>query len=123
MAIVIPRQIRDIEFGKKIPADAKTVLIRAAKVSLSTPIASKALPPATRLLKAYATSPQGPRRIVYLLAVADGTLFLLFYRDKNDSVGENISPKNSAFSSQLKKHLALLHEDLVAGDFEEIPTK
>lgn len=39
-------------------------------------------------------------------------LFLLFYRDKNDAVGANVSPENPAFRTQLKKHLALLHEDI-----------
>lgn len=122
MPLVVSHRIRDREFGSGIPADAQAVLIRSARVALTTPIAGKGLPPATRLLKAYATSPQGPRRIVYLLAIEDGTLFLLFYRDKNDPVGENISPKNSAFTKQLQKHLALLQADIETGHFDELPT-
>lgn len=123
MALIVSRQIRQKEFGAKIPEDAKEVLIRSSRVALATPIAAKGLPPATRLLKAYATSPQGPRRIVYLLAVEDGTLFLLFYRDKNDAVGANISPKNTAFTKQLEKHLALLKADIEADRFDEILTE
>jgi hypothetical protein len=118
MAVVVSHQIRAVEFGAKIPADALKALIRAARVALTTPIASKGLPPKTRLLKGYATSAQGPRRIVYLLAVEDGTLFLLFYRSKNDAVGENVSPKNPAFAKQLEKHLDFLLTDLAAKKFD-----
>lgn len=92
--------------------------MRSARIALTTPLTGKGLPAGTRLLKAYATSARGPRRIVYLLAVADGTLFLLFYRDKNDELGANLSPKNPVFAGQLKKHLALLKADIVAGHFD-----
>jgi len=87
-------------------------------VALATPVASQALPPGTRLLKAYATSPQGLRRSVYLLAVDEGDLFLLFYRDKNDPVGESFSPKHPVFQKQLKKHLRLLREDIEANRYD-----
>ena len=123
MALIVSHQIRQKEFGAKIPEDAKAILIRSARVALATPIAAKGLPPATRLLKAYATSSQGPRRIVYLLAVEDGTLFLLFYRDKKDAVGANITPKNAVFAKQLKSHLALLQADIEAGRFDELSAK
>jgi hypothetical protein len=118
MSIVVSQKIRAQEFGREIPAEARDVLVRAARVCLATPLASQGLPAGTRLLKAYATSSHGPRRIVYLLAVDEGDLFLLFYRDKNDPVGENVSPKNPAFQKQLKKHLRLLREDIEANRFE-----
>ncbi len=121
MAIVISRRIRKKEFGASIPPEVKAVLIRTARTALASPIAAKGLPPGTRLLKAYATSASGPRRIVYLLAVEQGDLFLLFYRDKNDSVGANASPQNPAFLKQLQKHLSLLHEDIEANHFDVIP--
>jgi hypothetical protein len=120
MAIIISHQIRDREFGSAIPEEAKAVLQRTARVALATPIASRGLPPGTRLLKVYATSSRGPRRIVYLLAVEAADLFLLFYRDKSDAVGANVSPKNPAFSMQLKKHLALLSEDIKTNRVEVI---
>lgn len=123
MPIVVSHQIRAAEFGAKIPADALKALLRSARVALTTPITGKGLPPKTRLLKAYATSSQGPRRIVYLLAIDDGTLFLLFYRGKNDAVGENITHKNSAFTRQLEKHLDFLKADLVAKKFDVIKTE
>jgi hypothetical protein len=120
MSLVISRRIRAREFGAEIPADAKEALMRSARVALTTPLTGKGLPAGIRLLKAYATSARGPRRIVYLLAVEDGTLFLLFYRDKNDELGANITPKNPVFASQLKKYLAWLKADIDTGKFEVI---
>jgi hypothetical protein len=52
-----------------------------------------------------------------LLVVAEETLFLLFYRDKKDSVGANVTIKNPAFRKQLHKHLDLLKGDIEAGKF------
>ncbi len=118
MGIVVSHRIREKEFGAAIPEDALEVLRRSARIALTTPLPGKGLPPGTRLLKAYATSARGPRRIVYLLVVDDGTLFLLFYRDKNDDLGANITPKNPAFANQLKKHLVLLKTDIAAGHFD-----
>lgn len=123
MAIVISHQIRAAEFGTKIPPDALKALLRSGRIALATPITSKGLPPKTRLLKGYATSSQGPRRVVYLLAVDDGTLFLLFYRGKTDAVGKNVSHKNPAFLKQLEKHLALLQEDLLSKNFDVIKSE
>ena len=37
---------------------------------------------------------------------------ILFYRDKNDAVGKNMSPANPHFENQLAKNLALALEDL-----------
>jgi hypothetical protein len=91
MAIIISRAIRKREFGASISAEEKEVLIRSGRVALATPITAKGLPQGTRLFKAYATSSQGPRRIVYLPVVEDKDLFLIFYRPKNDPVGENIT--------------------------------
>ena len=123
MAIVISHQIRDREFGAAIPKEAREIILRTARVALATPIASPGLPPGTRLLKVYATSARGPRRLVYLLAVEAADLFLLFYRDKGDAVGANVSPKNPAFSTQLKKHLALLSEDIKTNRVDVIDVK
>ncbi|MCS6247830.1 MAG: hypothetical protein H2173_10140 [Opitutus sp.] len=120
MPIVVSHRIRQKEFGAKIPRADTNALLRTARVALATPIAAKGLPAKTRLLKGYATTPNGPRRVVYLLGVEDGTLFLLFYRDKNDPVGQNISPQNPAFSKQLEKHLAFLLSDLTTNEFDVI---
>jgi len=121
MAIVISRRIREREFGRAIPEEARRALGRTARIALATAIAGPGLPAGTRLLKAYTTTAKGPRRIVYLLAVEDGDLFLLFYRDKGDPVGANISSKNPSFRTQLRKHLSLLLEDIGRGQVEVLP--
>lgn len=120
MALIIGERIREREFGAVIPAADREVLLRSARASLATPIKGVGLPKGTRLLKAYATSDSGPRRIVYLLEVEAGDLLLLFYRDKNDPVGANITLKNKAFKKQLNQHLDALAEDLKARAFEVI---
>lgn len=120
MAIIVSRRIREREFGKFIHTEDRAVLLRTARIALAAPIAGSGLPACTRLLKAYATSAQGPRRVVYLLAVEAGDLFLLFYRDKADIVGANITPRNQALKKQLAKHLVLLREDLAKGHFDSI---
>ncbi len=81
MGLFISERIRKREFGKQIPAADKAVLLDGAS-ELAQPLAGKDLPKGTRLLKAYATTKSGPRRILYLLVVAEDDLFVLFYRDK-----------------------------------------
>lgn len=120
MGLFIAERIRQREFGQRIPSMDKAALLEGARVCLTETISAKGLPKGTRLLKAYATTKRGPRRILYLLVVAEGDLFVLFYRDKQDKVGENMSPKNKAFNATLSKHLDLLREDMVAGRIEEI---
>jgi hypothetical protein len=123
MPIVVSHQIRAAEFGAKISADDQAALLRSGRIALVTPITARGLPPKTRLLKGYATSKRGPKRVLYLLAVEDGTLFLLFYRGKNDPLGQNVSHKNPAFVRQLEKHLDLLLTDLAAKNFDLIKTE
>lgn len=120
MGLFIAVRIRKREFGKVIPPADKAALIGGARICLTETIAGQGLPKGTRLLKAYATTTQGPRRILYLLVVAEGDLFVLFYRDKQDKVGANLSPKNAAFNAMLSKHLDLLCEDIAADRIEEI---
>lgn len=120
MALVVGHSIRKRELGDEISAAVTEILIRSANVALARPIKGKNLPKGTKLLKFYATSSEGPRRIVYLLEVDSGDLFLLFYRSKNDEVGGNASIKNKAFRIQLEKSLDLLIEDIERGDFDLI---
>lgn len=96
------------------------MIARSARVALGVPIAARGLPPRTQLIKAYATSKRGPKRIVYLLLVEDGDMFLLFYRGKNEPIGRNVSMENPAFRTALDKYLALLGSDIAAGDVEEL---
>jgi hypothetical protein len=121
VALFIAERIRKREFGREISSADKETLLAGARVCLTAGIAAHGLPKGTRLLKAYATTKQGPRRILYLLVVQERDLFVLFYRTKQDEVGANMSPKNPAFNRALTKHLELLRDDMAAGRVEEIP--
>jgi hypothetical protein len=120
VALFISERIRKREFGREISSADKETLLEGARDCLTASIAGHGLPKGTRLLKAYATTKQGPRRILYLLVVQEKDLFVLFHRTKQDDVGANMSPKNPALSSALTKHLDLLRDDLAAGRIEEI---
>ena len=110
MPLVVAKAICKREFGSEaVPEQFVDVLNRSKAVDLATVIKGSGLPPATKLLKIYATSPEGARRIVHLLSVEEGTLFLLFLRDKKDPVGQNITIHNKDFRRQLHKHLELYH--------------
>lgn len=119
MRLVIAKSICHREFGADaVPVEHVEVLRRSMAVELATPIKGEGLPPATRLLKVYATSPAGARRIVHLLVVPDDTLFLLFYRDKKDAIGANITIRNPQFRKQLHRHLDLLAADIESAEVE-----
>ena len=120
MKLLVSRRIRKREFGRTISTDDLSVLRRTAKVVLATPIAGPGIPAGTRLLKAYGTARSGPKRVIYLLAVAEGDLFLLFYRGKNDPLGENATAKNPVFRAELHKHLGLLEQDILGGEIDTI---
>jgi hypothetical protein len=118
MSLVIAKAICRREFGAdSVPEQFVEVLRRSIAIDLATAIKGSGLPPATKLLKIYATSPEGARRIVHLLVVEDRTLFLLFFRDKKDPVGQNITIHNKDFRRQLHKHLELLAKDLEDGNY------
>ena len=120
MTLLVSRRILKREFGRAISADDLSVLRRTAKVVLATPIAGPGLPAGTRLLKAYGTAHSGPKRVIYMLAVAEGDLFLLFYRGKKDPLGANATAKNPVFRAELHKYLALLEQDICAGEIDTI---
>jgi hypothetical protein len=120
VALYIAERIRKREFGRGISAADKESLLAGARVCLGASIAGHGLPQGTRLLKAYVTTKQGPRRILYLFVVQEKDLFVLFCRTKLDDVGANMSPKNSAFKNALAKHLDLLRDDMAADRIEQI---
>ena len=121
MRLVLAHAICKREFGHEdVPQSEIDVLRRSMAVELATAIKGEGLPPATRLLKVYATSSGGARRIVHLLAVEDGTLFMLFCRSKSDPVGANITLKNREFRRQLHKHLDLLEKAINEGSYSVI---
>lgn len=121
MRVFLSAKIRKQEFGRAVSQEDLSVIARTARIALGVRIAGKGLPPGTQLIKAYGTSPSGPKRVIYLLATSNDDLFLLFYRDKNDPIGRNASTGNPAFRSALLKHLALLEEDIASANLEELP--
>ena len=120
MRVLLSARIRRREFGKAIPAEDLPVIARSARAALAVPIAAKGLPAGTRLPKAYATSPRGAKRVVYLLVLDEGDLFLLFYRSKEDPLGRNVSLSNPEFRKALDTHLNLLEADIARGDIEPV---
>ena len=120
MRVWLSAQIRRREFGKSIPAEDLPVIARSAQAALAVPIAAKGMTAGTKLLKAYATSPRGAKRVVYLLVLDGGDLFLLFYRGKDDPLGRNISLSYPAFRKALDTHLSLLEADIARGDIEPV---
>lgn len=132
MDIIVPHSIRKRELAGRISTDALKILQKIkSKPELLGNISAPGLPARTTLYKVYATSPLGPRRLLFLCrhpsvppVGKSGTpvapnpqaqpqrLVLIFFRDKSDSVGENMSPKNPAFVDQLKANLVLALDDV-----------
>jgi len=121
MKVFLSAKIRKQEFGRRVSAEDLAFIARTARIALAVTIPAKRLPPGTRLVKAYGTSPSGPKRVLYLLVVEDDEeLFPLFYRYKNNPVGRNAAMSNSGFRSALKKHLALLEKDILSANIQEL---
>jgi hypothetical protein len=121
MRLFIGKSILKREFGGDLSAEDHGVFRRAVRPGLLLEIKGSGLPAKTKLLKGYATSRQGPRRIVCLLMVEKDDYFVLFFRRKGDPVGDNVSIRNPSFKVALDRHLALLRGDMLAGNIQEIP--
>jgi len=119
MKVIIAHSIRKKEFkqGNIPPTDLETILTGFAG-GISIAIKGESLPKGSRLIKIYATTVQGARRIVFLVDVQTNVGFFLFYRSKNDALGKNISIKNPAFKRQLLLYLDLLAADIAASRFD-----
>lgn len=124
MIVVIAESIRRKEFGhgQIARSDLETIL-RSYGEGIYVTIKGDSLPKKSRLIKLYATTIEGARRLVFLVDVETTTGFLLFYRSKNDSVGKNISIKNPEFKRQLLRYLDLLHSDITVGRYVSYDTK
>ncbi len=118
MKIFLSKRIQKKEFPKGISENEKGIVIKCANPDLGVSIAARGLPKATSLIKAYATSDKGHRRLVYLLRNVSGDMVLLFYRSKTDKVGKNITMKNSVFAKELSSHLDIAIEDILNGNYE-----
>jgi len=124
MAVIIARSILKKERKQSQMADSdREVIIRAFEEGIGVSIKGESLPKGSRVLKVYASTVKGARRIVYLVDVSSGDEFFLFYRSKNDSIGENISIKNLAFKNTLLNYLELLDADIDRGEVDVYETK
>ena len=102
MAIIISNTIQKKELGKgKISESDKAVLKRTARLELVSPIKGEGLPKGAKIVKAYGTSISGAKRVVYMLTSDNEDFMLLFYRDKNDAIGKNITIANPIFKKEI----------------------
>ncbi len=113
MAVVISHQIKKREFKKGIiPSRDLDTILKSFQGGIFTLIKGKDLPRGSRLIKIYATTIQGARRIIFLVDVESNDAFFLMYRSKNDTVGKNVSIQNSDFRKLLHTYLELLASDI-----------
>ena len=118
MAIIISNTIQKKELGKgKISESDKAVLKRTARLELVSPIKGEGLPKGAKIVKAYGTSIGGAKRVVYMLTSDNEDFMLLFYRDKNDAIGKNITIANPIFKKEISKRIDLLLADLEDGKY------
>jgi hypothetical protein len=119
MAVIISHRIKRKEFKKGIisPSDLQTIL-GAFKEGIFTVIKGDHLPKGSRLIKIYATTVSGARRIVFLIDVASNDAFFLFYRSQKDKIGKNITIQNQDFRKMLHSYLSLLDADLDSGSVD-----
>jgi len=73
-----------------------------------------------RLLKAYVTTPGGPRRTLFLLQSHTGDTVFLMHRPKGDAVGDNMAYANPVFRTEIRRALRIAAEDIEAGAFEAV---
>lgn len=119
MKLIFSHKIKKKELWKHPDTHDMEVIIRSCKKDIYDPIHWD-IPPSTQLIKVYATSKSGAKRIVFLLETETGDRFFLFYRDKDDEIGENVTIKNPAFKEALDTYLNILLEDIDNDDIEEI---
>lgn len=121
MEIIIPHKIRKKELGGRIPAEAEKLFAKVkATPGLAIEISAPGLPSRTTLHKVYATTESGARRLLFFCRHLEPpasqqteSWILLFYRNKADSLGQNMSSRNPEFRKQLLKNLAAATGDLV----------
>lgn len=138
MDIIVPFSIRKRELGGVVSDEAKKIFEKLKeRPQLAVIISAKGLPERTTLHKVYSTTPDGARRLLFFcrhappptpVKLARGKKkpalppaplpperwVLLFYRDKGDEVGDNMSPKNPAYAAQLGRNLIQAIQDLQA---------
>jgi hypothetical protein len=143
MDIIVPFSIRKRELNGIVSDEAKKIFEKIKNSpQLATIISAKGLPPRTTLHKVYSTTPEGARRLLFFCRHAPLRLspaksergkkklaplavqlpperwVLLFYRNKGDAVGDNMSHKNPDFEGQLGRNLVEAIKDLQADTYQ-----
>ncbi|MEK7672414.1 MAG: hypothetical protein AAB373_00875 [Patescibacteria group bacterium] len=102
---------------EKLSEKDRNDVVKAVLKGIFILIKGKNLPVNSNLAKIYSTTIEGARRIVILINNGSRDSFFLFYRSKNDKIGENISIKNPHFQAELQKYLLILSEDLIENNY------
>src|SRR5580698_164303 len=116
MDFIVPFSIRKKELSGTVSDEAKKIFAKIKeKPELATAIVAKGLPDRTTLHKVYATTPGGARQLLFFCRHTPSRLaespqlpdrwVLVFYGNKGDPVGDNMSPKNPIFESQLERNM------------------
>ncbi len=103
---------------EKITLKEKSVIVKVCQKDIFTKIKGQNLPNTSSLIKIYATTIEGARRLVLVLDEEIGVGYVLFFRKKDDVIGKNISIKNPNFKKSLQKYLQILDEDMDNDNFE-----
>ena len=120
--IVFSRQILKKE---KVTSNDIEVILKVCEKNIFQRIKGEQLPAESSLIKIYATTIEGARRLVLILDESIGIEHFLFFRKKDDPIGKNISIKNPEFKQSLQNYLKLWDEDMAKDNFEilEIPNR
>jgi len=120
--LIITHNIRKREFkSNQIPGEKLKTIINSIEKGIFTYIKGQKLPKRANLIKIYATTNAGAIRLLFLLDRLSLDVFLLFFRNKNDKIGNNMTIKNPHFQKVLNLHLDIISEDLNNGNFDTYP--
>ncbi len=105
---------------EKITRKNLGVIVKVIRKGIFKKIKGQNLPKDSSLIKVYATTVEGARRIVFLLDCEIDVVYFLFFRKKDDPIGKNISINNKFFKESLVKYLKILDQDIEDDNFEVV---
>lgn len=105
---------------EKLTKKEQNIVVKVCKKNIFRKIKGNRLPADSSLIKIYATTIEGSRRIVLLFDEEGSIGYFLFFRKKDDVIGKNISIKNPEFKKALYKYLDILDIDIEGDMFEVI---
>lgn len=114
----LTHRIRKKELNGTISEEARKLFTKLkGRPEIAETISARGLPAHTTLHKVYATTGAGPRRLLFFCrhapaGASEARWVLVFYRNKSDAVGRNMSPQNKEFIGQLAKNLQAALQDI-----------